>query len=252
MAEPRGQFPRPFALAWELDEAPRRGPKPALLLADITRAAIELADEQGVAAVTMAAVASRLGFTTMSLYRYVSSKDDLIQLMVDAAFDPPHIPDPLPNWREGLEAYARSALAQYARHPWLSDVPISGPPALPRSVEWMDLALRFLEQLPLGPAERLWALLLISGYVRSEASLASQLERGRRAAGRSEQEVGSDYGALLEQVVVAEHLPALRNLLATGVFRGASGPAPGSAHDSFSFGLERILDGIERLVDARG
>ena len=81
----KSPLPPRLQLLWGLQERPRRGPKPGLSLERIVDAAIGLADAGGLAAVSMARVAAELGFTTMSLYRYVPTKDDLLELMVDAA-----------------------------------------------------------------------------------------------------------------------------------------------------------------------
>ena len=82
-------LPAEIALLWGLREAPRRGRKPSLTVQDVTRAAIEVADAEGLGAVSMARVAKQLGNSTMALYRYVESKESLLKLMADAALDEP-------------------------------------------------------------------------------------------------------------------------------------------------------------------
>jgi AcrR family transcriptional regulator len=77
------ELPRGIALAWGIAADPQRGPKRELSVEKIVDAAIEIADADGLGAVSMSSVANRLGYTTMSLYRYVSAKDDLIVLMND-------------------------------------------------------------------------------------------------------------------------------------------------------------------------
>ncbi|MEV4187163.1 TetR/AcrR family transcriptional regulator, partial [Streptosporangium canum] len=97
----------------------RRG----LSLERIVRAAIELADAEGLAAVSMRRVAERLGFTTMSLYRHVPGKAELVDLMRDEVMggEPDAGADRRPGWRAELEAWARDGLALYRRHPWLAE-----------------------------------------------------------------------------------------------------------------------------------
>ncbi|WMT39475.1 TetR/AcrR family transcriptional regulator [Paenibacillus sp. D2_2] len=82
-----GSLPLGVALSWGLVEPPKRGPKREMSIEKIVKAAITIADEEGLSAVSMNRIATTLGFTTMSLYRYVPGKDDLLLLMMDAACD---------------------------------------------------------------------------------------------------------------------------------------------------------------------
>ena len=83
----------------------------------------------------MSSVAARLGYTTMSLYRYVSAKDDLIVLMNDEGLGLPPDHDPIDDdWRAGLRRWARAVAAAYGRHPWLLDIPIDGVPITPNNL----------------------------------------------------------------------------------------------------------------------
>src|SRR5688572_30415165 len=100
-------LPPALAAVWGLRERPRRGPKPGLTLDAIVDAAVALADADGLGAVSMSRVAEKLGFTTMSLYRHVSSKDELLMLMMEAAIGAPTpSADPAPNWRAAMETFA--------------------------------------------------------------------------------------------------------------------------------------------------
>lgn len=123
------ELPADVAAMWRLRETPRRGPKPSLTLDDIVGAAIEIADAEDLAAVSMARVAERLGNSTMALYRHVKSKDELLVIMSDAALERP---EPMPedvDWRTGLTFWADGVLTAIRRHRWYAKVPISGPPA---------------------------------------------------------------------------------------------------------------------------
>src|SRR5215212_7242206 len=130
MAEP--EIPPLLEQLWGLRGPGRRGgPKPALSVERIVSAAMELADAGGLAALSMSRLAEKLGFTTMSLYRYVASKDDLLVLLLDVGLGPP--PDtPLPEgWRAGCQEWAWALLAVYRRHMWAVELPISALPAGP-------------------------------------------------------------------------------------------------------------------------
>src|SRR5690606_13698519 len=95
-------LPRGIALAWGVAASPQRGPKREMSVQRIVEAAIEIADADGLGAVSMAAVATRLGYTPMSLYRYVSAKDDLILLMQEDAAGLPTEETREGDWRTRL------------------------------------------------------------------------------------------------------------------------------------------------------
>src|ERR1700709_285727 len=102
-------LPRAVALAWGVAANPQRGPKRELSIERIVEVAVELADAQGLAAVSMSSVAAVLGFTTMSLYRYVSAKDDLILLMNEQGIGmPPLSIGEAAHWRDGLNRWSRA------------------------------------------------------------------------------------------------------------------------------------------------
>src|ERR1700724_2007655 len=110
-------LPASIAGAWGLRERPRRGPRRGLSLERIVAAAVRIAASDGLAAVSMSRVAAELGASTMSLYRYVAAKDELLALMVDAAFGtPPAAPGPDEGWRAGLSRWAWALRAPVRRH----------------------------------------------------------------------------------------------------------------------------------------
>src|SRR5271155_2714090 len=101
-------------LAWGRKPAPSRGPKPALSAVEIARAAIQLADVEGLEAVTMQRLAREVGVTTMALYRYFPSKADLVDRMIDSASDAPaNFGKPSLPWNARLKKWARRCLAIY-------------------------------------------------------------------------------------------------------------------------------------------
>src|ERR1051325_11312825 len=131
----------------------KRGRKPTIAAADITRAAIAIADAEGLAAVSMARVAQEMGNATMALYRHVKSKDELLALMSDAAFDePPRLADG--DWRDTLGVWAKEMLEGIRTRPWLLTNPLDRPPTGLKSLAWFDSALGALEGTPLEPGEK--------------------------------------------------------------------------------------------------
>ncbi len=219
---------------WErLDHEPR----PGLSVRRIVRAAIELADADGLAAVSMARVAERLGFTTMSLYRHVRNKDELLLLVLNAVAEPPaSLAEPCDGWRAGMARWCREHLALLRRHPWMLQISTDRPPTTPNQLIWMDRGLRVLEETPLSPGDRMSVLLLCTGFVVGQARFAIGVSAEAEQA----------YGALLDKLVDAERHPALRRVVDAGTFDPAD-TADSQEYD-FEFGLARLLDGVERLV----
>ena len=233
------EVPDVIAQAWGVRAATSRGPKRGLSLDRIVDAGIRLATTEGLGALSMSRVASELGVGTMSLYRYVSAKDDLLLLMVDAALGaPPAGITGAPDWRTGLARWATGVRAAYRTHPWSLRVPISGPPLGPHNVAWLEAALRTMEGTPLPEDQKLSVVLLLSGFVRNEVTLTTDIA----AASRGRQ-VMPPYGATLLQLTDARDFPALHRAIASG--------ALGDDDDidkEFDFGLACILDGVEALI----
>jgi AcrR family transcriptional regulator len=235
----RAALPASIMLAWGLDEHPARGPKRGLSLEQIVAAAIRVALTEGIGALSMSRVASELGASTMSLYRYVSAKDELLTLMVDTALGaPPSSQDSSPDWRAGLTRWAVSVRAAYYRHPWSLRVPISAPPLGPNNVAYLEAALACLAETPLTEQQKLSTVLLLSGFVRNEATLTADL-----VAGAGGEAVMPGYGAIVAQLTDAEHFPALHRAVASGALDDDD-----DIDLEFDFGLQRILDGIEVLI----
>lgn len=235
-------LPPGVELAWGLRDPGARGPKRGLTLDRIVAAGIRLALTDGIGALSMARIASELGVGTMSLYRYVSAKDELLLLMVDAAIGPPPPPEPGEDWRAGLHRWAIGVWGRYRLHPWALRVPISAPPYGPNNVAWLENGLAALAGTPLAEQEKLSTVLLLSGFVRNVATLTADLLAG--AAGES---VMPGYGAMIGRLTTAEQFPALHRAVASGALDDDD-----DIEVELDFGLERILDGIEVLIDAGG
>jgi AcrR family transcriptional regulator len=151
-------------LLWGGAPPKRRGPAPKLSVPSVTGAAIELADGEGLAAVTMRALATRLGLASaMALYTYVPGKGELIDLMVDAAFAEFTLE------RSGVKAVADANRALYRRHPWLLEIALDRPPLGPGQLRKYELELRALEPLGLSDTELDLALTLIIAHARAHA-----------------------------------------------------------------------------------
>ncbi|MDX6244293.1 MAG: hypothetical protein QOE76_2016 [Frankiales bacterium] len=246
-AEPRSsaRLPPVISLAWGLQRRPARGPRPGLTLDRLVAAGIEVASTEGVGSLSMGRLAKQLGVGTMSLYRYVSAKDDLLTLMVDNALGrPPAIDPATQDWREGLTLWAEGVRAAYRRHPWALRVPITAPPLGPNNVAWLEAALQAQANTPLSEQEKLSSTLLISGFVRNESTLTADFARGAGAGG---EQVMPKYGELLAMVLPEDRFPALHRAIHSGALSDED-----DIDHEFDFGLQRILDGVAALIEQYG
>ncbi|WP_025274716.1 TetR/AcrR family transcriptional regulator [Haloglycomyces albus] len=153
------------------DTPKRRGPNPRFTIDDILQAAVRIADDGGIDALSMRAIATELNVGTMSLYRHVPGKPELIDLLVD------HIDtegDELPdtstmNWRDVLEILARHTLAQYRRHPWLLDIVQHRPVFGPRTMTSFDFALAAFDDHDIPERQRMMVITAVVGLAESIA-----------------------------------------------------------------------------------
>jgi AcrR family transcriptional regulator len=243
-----GEVPADLARLWRLPASARRG-RPAELDVDrVVGAAVELADRDGLDGVTLQKVAQALGFTKMSLYRHVGSKEELVELMADhATGSAPGIETD--GWRDGVHRWAAAIRARYAEHPWLVEVPLAGPPRGPNAIGWMDAFLRVLQDTGLDPRTKAGVLVVVSGYVRNAILQGRQLAEGRRGTGLSQVEVEQNYGRALAALVDSGRFPAAAPLFTAGAFETAPGENP--EVQDFVFGLDLVLDGVEAAIARR-
>jgi AcrR family transcriptional regulator len=219
---------------WQERSKPTRGPKPALTLDQIADAAVAIADAEGLDAVSMQRVAADLGYTKMSLYRYLPGKAELVAAMVERALGgPPSIPVD-GEWRAGLTTWAEALLTACAGHAWAQEATTGARPIGPNELSWTEQALRVLPESLTG-AERMDTVATVAGHVRMIAGQAG-------VGGRPEVELeASMMRAMTEH---ADRYPALAAAMADIA-------AHGGTDQAFSFGLERILDGLEVLIRKR-
>lgn len=232
----------------------RRDGKPGLSLDRIVEAALALADEDGLTAVSMAKVAARLDSAPMSLYRHVASKDELLSHLQDAA---PGVPPPelatIEDWRTGLRRWTEVQISRAIARPWCLDIPMSTPPLMPNSLAWMELAMRMLVGLPLAGSERLALLTMLTGQARSQASVVVNLRRSYAELGVGPEDEGPRYERGLLMLTAGGRFPILHEMTAGGeIFALPPGVAEEDADDYFwGFAIDRVLDGVASLIDSR-
>lgn len=257
-------LPPGLDLLWGRRERGKRGPRRGLSADAIVDAAVRVADAEGLDAVSMARVAAELGFTTMSLYRYVANKDELLQLMWNAsALGAESLVIAGDDWRSRLRTWAVIQRDMLDRHPWVTHMPMAAPPVAPNSLHFVERGLETMDDTGLPDSEKLRILGLIASYTLSEARMADDARRAAMAAKavmRSQAaaetakptadgaddaaEPPEDFEALLRELVDEETYPRLHRL--------AWSPAPESPpseHEQFLFGIELILDGVQAQID---
>lgn len=230
-------LPHGLALVWGFPPPARRGPKPAFTVAQIVDAAMALADEEGIGGLSLPKIAQRLGLTPNALYRYVSGKDELVLLLTDAGIGPP--PDDLPEqWRAGATAWVRAVIERYRARPWLAQLPVRGAPVTPNLLGWLESLLRVLRDTGLPSGDQLSAAILLDSYARSIAGLANDLAASEAPPVQSPEVMGFLYPLLAERGYP---------LIATMLMGGEYADTP--VDPDIEFGLRRILDGLQQLVD---
>ena len=245
--EDDSDIPHSLQVLWGRAPKRTRGPQQLLLSRErIVAAAIQIADAEGLQALSMARLAERLGCAPMSLYRHVANKDELQVFMMDLAPGKPPKMDVAPrDWRGELERWARELRAVYQRHPWILQVTTGRPPLEPGQLAWLDAGLRTLSGTKLDPGDKLSTVLLLLYYVRGEAQITTSILQAvtEKAGPDNPKMQAAWYGRTLAKLIDPKRFPALAELVAAGTF----GYTDDDATD-FGFGLARILDGVERLI----
>jgi AcrR family transcriptional regulator len=238
-----------MALLWRTHERPNRGGKSGLSVDRIVSAAIEIADADGLAALSMRRVAEHLGVGTMSLYTHVPGKGELIDVMLDTVIGEVDMPDDVPGgWRARLESIARANWALYHRHPWILQVSTGRPPLGPNVIAKYDYELRAVDGIGLDDVEMDSVITLVGGHAEGAARFALEASQAEQRTGVTDEQWWSASAPILSRVFDASRYPTAARVGA------AAGEAYGAAYDiehAFEFGLQRVLDGIAVFIQAR-
>ncbi|MEU3656897.1 TetR/AcrR family transcriptional regulator [Streptomyces sp. NPDC032161] len=243
-----GDIARSLELLWGTGDRPARGPRPALTLDRIVTAAVEIADAEGLAALSMRRLATDLGTGTMSLYRYVPGKAELLDLMLDHVLgESPAVPDGTAgdepaDWRAALGALARSYLEQLRRHPWLLKVNQARTVLGPNAVRGLERALGGIRGMGLSDAELISTIITVNSFVEGIARARLHTSEASRETGLSDDDFWENQRPYLERAMLSGDYPLMAAL---------SDDAFDYGTDHFAFGLQRLIDGFEVLVERR-
>jgi len=253
-------LPPGLDLLWGRRGPGRRGPQRGLSVQDVVAAAVGVADAEGLEALSMARVAKELGFTPMSLYRYVSSKDELLQLMWNASADgAENLVLEGDGWRARLRSWVLIQREALDRHPWITQMPLAAPPLAPNSLAFVEHGLEAMDGTGLADQDRLRFIGLLTSYTLSEARMAYDAARAARAAmaaAAAAAAAGADepppvwtYEALLRELADERTYPRLHRLAWAQEIGGS--PAGFDERAEFLFGVNAILDAVQALIDRR-
>ncbi|MEV4012889.1 TetR/AcrR family transcriptional regulator [Nonomuraea angiospora] len=245
----KGDPARSLALLWRTSERASRKGKPELSVDRIVRAAIEVADAEGLPALSMRRVAERLGVGTMSLYTYVPGKPELFDVMLDTVYGETARPDDVPGgWRGRLEQIARENWALYLRHPWLLQVATSRPVLGPNVTAKYDYELRAVDGIGLTDLEMDSVITLVTGFVHGTARGAVEAAQVESQTGLTDEQWWAAHAPFLSRITDAARYPTAARV---GQAAGEALNAAYSPEHAFEFGLERVLDGVEALISRR-
>ncbi|PPK65474.1 TetR/AcrR family transcriptional regulator C-terminal domain-containing protein [Actinokineospora auranticolor] len=237
---------RSLALLWRTREPSPREGRTELSVDRITRAAIAIADGEGVGALTMRRVSEALGVGTMSPYTYVPGKAELIDLMMDTVYgELPPLDPTASGWRERLEGVARSNWELYRAHPWLSYVETSRPVLGPNLIAKYERELTALADTGLDDVTLDSVLTLVLGHVRNTARAAADVVELERSTGLTDEQWWRSQAPWLARFTrPGDHPTADR----VGTAAGTEHQAAYNADHALRFGLDRILDGVADLI----
>lgn len=234
-------------LLWraEAEEPPRgrKGPKQRLSVDEVVASAIDLADAEGLPAVTMRALAARLGVGPMSVYTYVPTRDVLVALMVDAVALAQPPAERLATLRESLVAAVRARRDEYLAHTWLLDAPSWRDVLGPGKIAQYEAQLALLEDLPIGDLERDWLIVLLESFAAGAAR--SSGARGAASRPMTDGQWWDVVGPELAVVIPAGKYPLAGRV---GTVVGEYYSAPGDPNAGFELGLQVLLDGLESRI----
>ncbi|MEU7581305.1 TetR/AcrR family transcriptional regulator C-terminal domain-containing protein [Streptomyces sp. NPDC041068] len=228
------------------ERRPATGAEPELTRERVVRAATEIADAEGLAALSMRGVAVRLGVAAMSPYRYVKSKDDLVLLMADAAFGEETYPAAPPDgWRARLELGARALWTLHRRHPWLAQIsPLTRPLMLPHLMVHAEWSLAALDGHGLAPETMMDMHVLLYSHVQGLAVSLEQEAHAEAETGLTEDEWMDRQAAAVREIAASSRYPTFRK-----VSDALAGGYDLRLDELFELGLGSLLDGFTAVIE---
>ena len=232
------------SVIWMRPTRGMRGPAPSQDRDAITRIAVEIADREGIEAVSMRRIATTIGSGASSLYRYFARKDDLLNLMVDHALGGESF-SPSGDWRADFRAMGWATRATFLRHRWMVAV-LAGRPTLgPNRLGRLEAALGILENSGLSARESLTFIDTLISYVRGFVASEVADDMAIAASGLSAEEWRADQAGYITSIIASGAYPRVTSLFEE--MRGSTGQSV--QDEGFAAGLDIILDGMAARLD---
>ncbi|MFZ0668631.1 MAG: TetR/AcrR family transcriptional regulator [Acidimicrobiales bacterium] len=229
-----------YSVIWDRPERAAKGPAPAYSRAAIAAAAVAIADSDGAEGVSMRRIAAALGTGATSLYRYVTSKDELLDLMIDSVEGEEGVPELTGDWREDLISLASRMRGVIRQHPWMATIAAGRPNLGPNRLVLMERGLAALDPLDLDIDEQLVIMMTIEAFVRGYALSEFAEEEGTLRSGVTVEQWMASYSDYMRTIIEEGLHPHVARVVID-----ATGPhAPDRVELGFARGLGRILNGI--------
>jgi AcrR family transcriptional regulator len=210
----------------------------------VVRTAVEIADSEGIAEVSMRRIASELGVATMSLYRHVPGKDELVNQMIDSVMGTVELPDATSDLRADLTEIAHRQWRMFRAHPWLaSALSVTRPQLVPNGMRMTERTLARLRAAGLSLEDAMYVHIVLISYVRGIATAIELEDEAVRESGTTPDEYMAAQEAAFS-AIVADEMPNLAELAAKDDFDL-------ELDLLFEFGLVPMLDGLDKFVAAR-
>jgi AcrR family transcriptional regulator len=241
---------RTIDLLWGSAEPGRRGPKPRYSVEDVVAAAVTVADAEGLAAISVRRIAVELGVSPMSIYTYVPSKAELVELMFDRILaETRDVEAECDGWRECLTLIACERWTLAERHPWMLDLAMHRPPLGPNLLKRHEAALRIMDRTGLDEMSKDLVIDVLHHYLQGALKQARDAREAERDSGLTDEQ----WFAEAEPAVMARLDPnAFPFLMRLGeAWRASDKAVFADPQWRFRFGLQVVLDGIEALIAAR-
>ena len=248
----RGDPLKTLQLMWGRVDAPRRGPKSKVAVADLVQAAVRIADAEGIEAVSTRRVAEAVGISPMSFYTHIPDKAVLLDLMLDAVAqaaegDEREAPVFAPaDWRANVAFVAREYRTFYLRHPWVLQVGTHRPVLGPNTMRAYEYFLGSFDGLGLDEVEMDMSVSLVANYVHGAVRDLARSRMVKELTGMSDDEWWHAIAPFLETLDYSPYPVASRVGPVVGELYGLGDP-----DRAFEFGLERILDGLGIMIEGK-
>jgi AcrR family transcriptional regulator len=204
----------------------------------VLQAGLQLADEAGLESLSMRRLGQVLGVEAMSLYNHVASKEDLLDGLADIAIEEIEMPSEALDWKEAMRRRAISVRDMLVRHPWASSVIESRTKPSPARSRYPEQVVAILRRAGFSPVMALHAFFILDSYIYGFVVQEENMPSG------TPEQLAEMAGSILSALPAREY-PYLHEIVVDHVMKAGF-----SYGDEFAFGLDLILDGLERARDA--